>query len=112
MAAIMSSTSHKNNEHICPICSSKFSNVTSFKQHMKLHDNETFREQRNQVLSDMIATCFNPATSLYTCHVCNSNYNHSGNFKQHLLKHERESGSISATMVAQAQACATAVSSK
>ena len=43
-----------------------------------------------------------PQTSLYTCHVCNSNYNHSGNFKQHLLKHERESGSISATLVAQA----------
>ena len=38
---------------------------------------------------------------MYTCHVCNSNYNHSGNFKQHLLKHERESGSISATLVAQ-----------
>ena len=34
--------------------------------------------------------------------MCNSNYNHSGNFKQHLLKHERESGSISATLVAQA----------
>ena len=48
--------------------------------------------------------CFalsDPQTSLYTCHVCNSNYNHSGNFKQHLLKHERESGSISATLVAQ-----------
>ena len=45
-----------------------------------------------------------PQTSLYTCHVCNSNYNHSGNFKQHLLKHERESGSISATLVAQAGA--------
>jgi DNA-directed RNA polymerase subunit RPC12/RpoP len=46
--------------------------------------------------------CFlDPQTSLYTCHVCNSNYNHSGNFKQHLLKHERESGSISATLMAQ-----------
>ena len=43
-----------------------------------------------------------PQTSLYNCHVCKSNYNHSGNFKQHLLKHERESGSISATLVAQA----------
>ncbi len=69
---------------------------------MKTHDNEELREQKNAILSEMIATCFNPATSLYTCHVCNSNYNHSGNFKQHLLKHERESGSISATLVAQA----------
>ena len=71
---------------------------------MKTHDNEELREQRNAILSEMIATCFNPQTSLYTCHVCNSNYNHSGNFKQHLLKHERESGSISATLVAQAGA--------
>ena len=81
-----------------------FSNVGNFKQHMKTHDNEELREQRNAILSEMIATCFNPQTSLYTCHVCNSNYNHSGNFKQHLLKHERESGSISATLVAQAGA--------
>ena len=80
------------------------SNVGNFKQHMKTHDNEELREQRNAILSEMIATCFNPQTSLYTCHVCNSNYNHSGNFKQHLLKHERESGSISATLVAQAGA--------
>ena len=130
----------QNNEHVCPICNSKyrwvekiclfsfwrekkfrqmasawkqlfwiktfdfFSNVGNFKQHMKTHDNEELREQRNAILSEMIATCFNPQTSLYTCHVCNSNYNHSGNFKQHLLKHERESGSISATLVAQAGA--------
>merc|ERR1712051_386729 len=92
----------QNNEHVCPICNSKYSNVGNFKQHMKTHDNEELREQRNAILSEMIATCFNPQTSLYTCHVCNSNYNHSGNFKQHLLKHERESGSISATLVAQA----------
>jgi len=94
----------QNNEHVCPICNSKYSNVGNFKQHMKTHDNEELREQRNAILSEMIATCFNPQTSLYTCHVCNSNYNHSGNFKQHLLKHERESGSISATLVAQAGA--------
>ena len=92
----------KNSEHVCPICNSKYNNVGNFKQHMKTHDNEELREQRNAILSEMIATCFNPQTSLYTCHVCNSNYNHSGNFKQHLLKHERESGSISATLVAQA----------
>jgi len=92
----------QNNEHVCPVCNSKYSNVGNFKQHMKTHDNEELREQRNAILSEMIATCFNPQTSLYTCHVCNSNYNHSGNFKQHLLKHERESGSISATLVAQA----------
>ena len=71
---------------------------------MKTHDNEELREQRHAILSEMSATCVNPQTSLYTCHVCNSNYNHSGNFKQHLLKHERESGSISATLVAQAGA--------
>lgn len=68
----------QNNEHVCPICNSKYSNVGNFKQHMKTHDNEELREQRNAILSEMIATCFNPQTSLYTCHVCNSNYNHSG----------------------------------
>jgi len=100
MTAIMANS--KNSEHVCPLCNLKFNNGTAFKHHMKSHDdNEELREQRNAVLGEMIATCFNPQTSLYTCHVCNSNYNHSGNFKQHLLKHERESGSISATLVAQ-----------
>jgi len=57
----------QNNEHVCPICNSKYSNVGNFKQHMKTHDNEELREQRNAILSEMIATCFNPQTSLYTC---------------------------------------------
>lgn len=100
MTAVLAKS--RNSEHVCPICNSKYNNVGNFKQHMKLHDNEALREQRNVILGEMIATCFNRNTSLYTCHVCKSNYNHSGNFKQHLLKHERESGSISATLVAQA----------
>ena len=48
----------QNNEHVCPICNSKYSNVGNFKQHMKTHDNEELREQRNAILSEMIATCF------------------------------------------------------
>merc|ERR1719458_2004758 len=102
MTAVLANS--QNSEHICPICNAKYNNVGNFKQHMKSHDTEQFREQRNAILSEMIATSYNPQTSLYNCHVCNSNYNHSGNFKQHLLKHERESGSISATLVAQAGA--------
>jgi len=99
ITAIMANS--KNSEHVCPLCNIKFTKATAFKAHMKTHDdNEQLREQRNAVLGEMVATCFNPTTSLYTCHVCNSNYNHSGNFKQHLLKHERESGSISATLMA------------
>merc|ERR1711936_1003029 len=100
MTAVLANS--QNSEHICPICNAKYNNVGNFKQHMKSHDTEQFREQRNAILSEMIATSYNPQTSLYNCHVCKSNYNHSGNFKQHLLKHERESGSISATLVAQA----------
>lgn len=89
--------------HVCPICNSSYSNIGNFKQHMRLHDNDHLKDQRNQMLENMVSTGYNPETSLYTCHVCGSTYNHSGNFKQHLLKHERESGSISAMLVAQGQ---------
>ena len=58
----------QNNEHVCPICNSKYSNVGNFKQHMKTHDNEELREQRNAILSEMIATCF----SKFSVHVCRS----------------------------------------
>ena len=54
----------QNNEHVCPICNSKYSNVGNFKQHMKTHDNEELREQRNAILSEMIATCFSEFLSL------------------------------------------------
>ena len=56
----------QNNEHVCPICNSKYSNVGNFKQHMKTHDNEELREQRNAILSEMIATCFSEFLSFYS----------------------------------------------
>lgn len=56
MTAVLSNS--QNSEHICPICNSKYNNVGNFKLHMKNHDNEQLREQRNALLSEMIANSF------------------------------------------------------
>ena len=56
MTAVLANS--QNSEHICPICNAKYNNVGNFKQHMKSHDTEQFREQRNAILSEMIATSY------------------------------------------------------
>ena len=55
----MTSASGVKTNHVCPMCNSGFSNIGNFKQHMKTHDNdEEYKEQRNQIISEMVATCY------------------------------------------------------
>ena len=67
MTAVLANS--QNSEHICPICNAKYNNVGNFKQHMKSHDTEQFREQRNAILSEMIATSYSMFIQLiiYVC---------------------------------------------
>lgn len=94
-----SPTGLKRLEHRCPICDTTYGSIGSFKLHMKSHDNDQYRDQRNELIGEIVANCHDPNTSLYNCSICNSAYNHAGNFKQHLFKHERETGTISAMLV-------------
>ena len=48
----------KSGDHVCPICNSRFTNIGNFKQHMKTHDTDHLRDQRNQIISEMVATCY------------------------------------------------------
>ena len=48
----------KRNEHVCPICNSKFGNIGNFKQHMKSHDNEQLKEQRNKILGEIVSSSY------------------------------------------------------
>jgi len=81
----------RNADHICPICNSKYTNVGSFKQHMKQHDNDQFKDERNALVGELVSACFgnwelnfyemqflslknvfvsDPRASMYTCHIC------------------------------------------
>ncbi len=48
----------KKSDHICPICKSSYPNIGNFKLHMKSHDNDHLKDQRNQLLSEIVATCY------------------------------------------------------
>ncbi len=48
----------KNSDHVCPICNSRYSNIGNFKQHMKMHDSDNLKEQRNVIIGEMVATCY------------------------------------------------------
>jgi len=58
MAAMMSKSICRNNDHICPICDSKYTNIGSFKQHMKMHDNDHLKEQRHRLVGELVSACF------------------------------------------------------
>jgi hypothetical protein len=48
-AVVASPEKSKNSGHVCPICKSTYSNIGNFKLHMKTHDNDHLKDQRNQV---------------------------------------------------------------
>ena len=100
---------------LCPICNSKYHNLANYRQHMKFHENESLKEERNAMMNAMVSSCYgmlseifhdltyfklsffsDPNSSRYTCEICRSFYTHPGNFKQHLGKHERETGAVTA----------------
>ena len=53
----------KNSDHVCPICNSRYSNIGNFKQHMKMHDSDNLKEQRNVIIGEMVATCYGKKSS-------------------------------------------------
>jgi hypothetical protein len=58
ISSLLTASLGKNVDHVCPICNSRYSNIGNFKLHMKSHDNDHLREQRNQIIGEMVSTCF------------------------------------------------------
>jgi hypothetical protein len=48
----------KKSDHTCPICKTHYTNIGNFKMHMKSHDNDHLREQRNQILTEIVSVCY------------------------------------------------------
>ncbi len=44
--------------YLCPFCNAKYHNSVAFKNHLKFHESEALKEQRSQMMSEMVATCF------------------------------------------------------
>ncbi len=44
--------------YLCPFCNSKYDNAVAFKNHLKFHESEALKEQRTQMMNEMVATCF------------------------------------------------------
>lgn len=85
-----------NGGFLCPFCNARYGGAVAFKHHLKYHESEALKEQRDQMLAEMVSACFRADASAYECAICGSNYSHPGNFKQHLGRHERETGAVTA----------------
>ena len=48
----------ENAEYLCPFCNSKYTSSTAFKQHMKFHESETVKEERNIMMNNVVSACF------------------------------------------------------
>jgi hypothetical protein len=44
--------------YTCALCNATYNNMGSFKQHMKFHEDERDREQRNLILNNMVSMCY------------------------------------------------------
>ncbi len=45
-------------EYLCPFCNSRYNNLGNFKQHMRFHESEAVKEERSQMMNEMVATSF------------------------------------------------------
>ncbi len=50
------------NSFTCSLCNSTYTNETSFRQHMKFHQDEKNREHRNVILNNMVSMCYGKFT--------------------------------------------------
>ena len=55
-------------EYLCPFCNSKYNNVGNFKQHMKFHESEAAKEERSQMMNDMVASSFSKFSIIIDLH--------------------------------------------